>query len=133
MTALAADRNTPYQDGYDISVKVAAATTIYAGSIVMANASGYAIPGATATGLVCLGRAEAAVTNAGSAGDETLVVRRGKAFKFANDGGDAVVQADLGKTCYITDDQTVSHTSTGKTAAGKVLGIDTDGVWVLIT
>lgn len=132
MTALAADRNTPYQDAETISVPVAASTTIYAGALVAANASGYAVPGSTATTLTALGRAEESVANAGSAGDKSVLVRRGKAFKFANDGGDAVVQADLGKSCYITDDQTVSHTATGKSVAGKVVKLDSDGVWVWI-
>lgn len=132
MTALAADRNTAYQDGEMIAVPVAAATTIYAGSLVAANSSGYAVPGSTATTLTALGRAEEQVVNAGSAGDVTVRVRRAKAFKFANDGADAVVQGDLGKTCYITDDQTVSHTATGKSAAGKVVRLDSDGVWVWI-
>lgn len=132
MTALAADRNTAYQDAETISAPVAASTTIFAGSLVAANASGYAVPGSTATTLTALGRAEESVVNAGSAGDKSVLVRRLKAFKFANDGSDAVVQADLGKTCYITDDQTVSHTSTGKSAAGKVVKLDSDGVWVWI-
>lgn len=132
MTALAADRNTPYQDAETIAVPVAASTTIYAGSLVAANASGYAVPGSTATTLTALGRAEETVANAGSAGDKSVIVRRGKAFQFANDGGDAVVQADMGKNCYITDDQTVSHTSTGKSVAGTVMGLDSAGVWVWI-
>lgn len=132
MTALAADRNTPYQDAELIAVPMAAATTIYAGSLVAANASGYAVPGSTATTLTALGRAEEQAVNAGSAGDKTVLVRRGKAFQFANDGSDPVVQGDLGKSCYITDDQTVSHTSTGKSVAGKVMGLDSAGVWVWI-
>lgn len=132
MTALAADRNTPYQDAELIAVPMAAATTIYAGSLVAANASGYAVPGSTATTLTALGRAEEQAVNAGSAGDKTVLVRRDKAFQFANDGSDPVVQGDLGKSCYITDDQTVSHTSTGKSVAGKVMGLDSAGVWVWI-
>lgn len=132
MTALAADRNTPYQDAELIAVPMAATTTIYAGSLVAANASGYAVPGSTATTLTALGRAEEQAVNAGSAGDKAVLIRRGKAFQFANDAGDPVVQGDLGKSCYITDDQTVSHTSTGKSVAGKVVGLDSAGVWVWI-
>ena len=49
-----------------------------------------------------------------------------------NYGSDAVVQADLGKTCYIYDDETVAKTngSSARSAAGKIVGIDSDGVWV---
>lgn len=132
MTALTVDRNTPYQDGELISVPVAASTTIYAGSLVAANASGYAVPGSTATTLTALGRAEERIVNSGTAGAVSVRIRRGKSFQFANDGSDAVVQADLGKSCYITDDQTVSHTSTGKSVAGKVTGLDSASVWVWI-
>ena len=129
--ALATDRNTPMKDGELISVPMAQ-TTIFAGSLVVANGSGYAAPGSTATTLTALGRAEEKKVNAGAAGTMSILVRRRKSFKFANSATDAVVQADLGKSCYIEDDQTVSHTSTGKSIAGKVVGIDTDGIWVEI-
>jgi hypothetical protein len=51
-------------------------------------------------------------------------------FYWANSGTDAVVQADLGRTCYIEDDQTVCHTSTGKSSIGTVKALDANGVWV---
>ena len=40
--ALSSDRNTPMQDAELISVPVAGSTKIFAGSIVAANASGFA-------------------------------------------------------------------------------------------
>lgn len=128
--ALSADRNTPFKDGELIVVPVATNKTIFAGSLVAADANGYATPGATAATLSVLGRAEETVVNSGANGAKTVTVRRKKAFKWKNSGTDAVVQADLGKTCYIEDDQTVCHTVTGKSIAGKVIGIDTDGIWV---
>lgn len=134
MTALAADRNTPMKDGDLIAVPVAANAVIHAGSIVVANANGYAAPGSTATTLTYLGRAEESVNNTGGANAaKTVLVRRKKAFKFANSAGDAVTQASLGKVCYIVDDQTVSATNAGgntQSAAGIVLGVESDGVWV---
>lgn len=132
--ALAADRNTPHKDGDLISVPVAATKKIFAGSLVAANATGFATPGATATTLTYLGRAEQFVDNTGGAdAAKSVVVRRGKAFKWKNSAGDAVTQAEMGKTCYIVDDETVSKTNAGgntQSAAGKVVGIDSDGVWV---
>lgn len=130
---LTADRNTQMKDGELIAVPVAAAMKIFAGSLVAANATGFATPGAVATTLTYLGRAEGAVDNtAGADGAVSVLVRRGKAFKFANSAADAVTQASLGKVCYIEDDQTVSATSNAGTrsAAGNVVGVDTDGVWV---
>ena len=130
--ALSADRNTPYKDGELIAVPIAANTKIYAGGIVAANATGYATKGATATTLTYLGRAEETVDNTGGAdGAKKILVRRGQAFKWKNSAGDAITQAELGKTCYIEDDQTVSHTLTGKSAAGTVIQLDSDGVWVI--
>ena len=128
-----ADRNTHMKDGEIISVPVAATTTIEAGKIVVANATGYGAEGSTATTLTYLGRAEEYVDNsAGADGDKSVKVRRGKAFKWDNSSGDAVDQSCLGKTCYIEDDETVSKTdgSSTQSAAGKVVQLDSDGVWV---
>lgn len=130
---LAADRNTPMMDGELIAVPVATAVKIYGGALVAANAAGYATPGATATTLTYLGRAESQVDNtAGANGAKTVNVRRGKAFKFKNSGADAVTQAELGKVCYIVDDETVAKTNgtATRSAAGIVLGVESDGVWV---
>jgi hypothetical protein len=131
--ALTKDRNTQMKDGELVAVPVAADAVIYAGALVVANATGYAAPGSAATTLTYLGRAEEAVDNTGGAdGAVTVQVRRGKAFKWANSGSDAVTQAELGKTCYIEDDETVAKTDgTGTlSAAGTVVAVDSDGVWV---
>lgn len=127
------DRNTPMKDGELIVVPVAADAVIGAGTMVAASATGYATPGDTATTLTYLGRAEEAVDNTGgAAGAKTVQVRRKKAFKWANSATDAVTQAELGKTCYIVDATTVAKTNGTNTrsAAGTVIGVDADGVWV---
>jgi hypothetical protein len=131
--ALTADRKTNMKDGELISVPVAASTKIYAGGLTVANATGYAAPGSTATTLTYLGRAEETVDNTGGAdGAKNILVRRKKAFKWKNYGSDLVTQAELGKTCYIVDDEQVAKTdgTSTRSAAGKVVGIDSDGVWV---
>ena len=130
---LTADRNTQMQDAELISVPIAAAKKIFAGSLVAINATGYATPGAAAATLTYLGRAEEAVDNtAGADGALSVLVRRGKAFKFGNYASDAVTQAEMGKLCYIYDDAQVAKTSSAGTrsVAGIVLGVDSDGVWV---
>ena len=131
--SLTADRNTEMKDGELISVPVAANTVIFGGSLVAVNASGYLVPGAVATTLTYLGRAEGYVSNnPGANGAKSVNVRRRKMFKWKNYASDLVVQADLGKTCYIYDDETVAKTngSATRSAAGTVLAIDSDGVWV---
>lgn len=130
--ALAADRNTEMKDGELLSLPMAA-VKVYAGALVAVNSSGYLTKGQAATGMTYLGRAEEQVDNsAGNAGDKSIKVRRGKAFKWKNSGTSAITQADLGKVCYIEDDQTVSKTDQAGTlsAAGTIVGVETDGVWV---
>ncbi|WP_090387690.1 hypothetical protein [Pseudomonas anguilliseptica] len=112
-------------------VPVAAGVRIFGGALVMANAAGLALSGSTAVGQTYLGRAEEYVDNRdGAAGAVSVEVRRGKAFKWANDG--SVTQAHLLKTAYIVNDETVAATDGGATrsAAGRIVGIDADGVWV---
>lgn len=131
--ALTADRNTQMKDGELISVPVATNVKCYAGGLAVANATGFAAPGSVATTLTYLGRFEESVDNTGGAnGAKTVLIRRKKAFKFKNHGADLVTQAELGKTCYIVDDETVAKTNgtSTRSAAGKVVGIDSDGVWV---
>ena len=135
MTALTADRNTPKKDAELLGFPVAANAKIFAGALVVANATGYAAPGSVATTLTALGRAESFVDNTGGAdGAKTVQVSRQKGFKFVNHGADLVTQADIGKSCYIVDDQTVAKTNGGATCsvAGKVLAVEADGVWVFI-
>ncbi|KAI3478156.1 hypothetical protein L1887_59947 [Cichorium endivia] len=77
------------------------------------------------------GRAEEFVDNRGGAAGATQVeIRHGKAFLWANDG--TVTQAHLFKPAYIVDDETVAAADAGGTrsAAGRIVGIDADGVWV---
>lgn len=133
MAALTADRNTPSQSASRIGVPVAAGVKAFAGGIAVANANGFAAPGSTATTLTYLGRfAETVDNTAGANGAKTVQVDRKDAYQYGNLAGDLVTQADLGKVCYIVDDQTVAKTNGGNTrsAAGKVVGVDADGVWV---
>lgn len=133
MPALTSDRNTPRVEGDIRRGAVAAATLIYAGAIVMRNASGYLVKGQTATGLVGVGRAEERVDNsAGSAGDLTCDFRKG-IFRFANSAAaDEITIADIGSPAYAVDDQTVAKTdgTSTRSIAGIVDDVDANGVWV---
>lgn len=131
MAALTSDRNTKRRDGRQLSLPMAASTTIYGGSIVCVNASGYAVPGSTSTGLKAVGIAQGSARNSGAAGAERVSVEKTVAC-FANSSADAITRANLGADCYIVDDQTVAKTSGSDTrsVAGKVFDVDDDGVWV---
>lgn len=128
--ASATDKRNTIARGRDLLVvPVKAATTIHQGTLVVADA-GFAAPGRTAANLIALGRASTSVVNAGAAGAERIEIERG-VFLFDNNPADLVTQAELGKPCYITDDQTVQKTTgAGVSPAGKVLEITADGVWV---
>ena len=135
MAALSADRNTPIRTAEDFEFPVAAATLIYAGSLVCINASSLATKGAVATTLKTVGIAtERADNSAGAAGAIRVKVRRG-CFRFTNSAAaDLIALADIGADCFIVDDQTVAKTNGGATRsiAGKIRDVDADGVWVQI-
>ena len=133
MTAMTTGRNTPERLGDIRNEPLAASVRVFGGALVMRNAAGYLTKGATATGCIGVGRAEETVDNSsGAAGAAALSYRRG-VFRFANSGGgDLIAQADVGKLCYIVDDQTVAKTDgTGtRSKAGMVDGIEGSSVWV---
>lgn len=116
-----------------------AAVIAYQGGLAVLNASGYVQPGTSATSLTAVGLFDFTAdvmegkldNSAGSPGDLNARVRRGT-FCFKNRATDLVVQADVGKFCYIYDDETVCHTGTGRSVAGIVRRVDSDGVWVCI-
>lgn len=117
------------------AVPVKGATTIYQGALVCLDASGFAIPGALATGLVAIGIADDTVANAGADGAKTITVTSsatGQDFLFANDGTNAVTAAHVGRTVYVMDDQTVRSLATGASAAGICTRVSSAGVHVRI-
>jgi hypothetical protein len=135
--ALSDVRDTPRlgQAIREVYVPQKGSTTIYAGALVVANA-GYAAPGTTATGLVAIGRAMETSVNSGADGAKSVRVEQG-IYLFKNAGGDPITIAATGALVYITDDETVNITATGKSAAGKFVGFgnngaDTGFAWVLV-
>lgn len=136
MAALTSGRNTPKRDGKDFARPVAAATKIYQGALVCLSATGYAVPGSTATTLVADGVARAEADNTGGANGAVSVETEKGVFRFANSAAaDAITAAEIGDTCYIVDDQTVAKTNGGNTrsAAGTIADVDAQGVWVRIS
>jgi hypothetical protein len=131
--ALSGERNTPARRSGDWSIPVAANAKIFAGALVVIDA-GFAKPGATALNLLAQGRAEETVDNTGGAAGAASVRVRAGTFLFKNLGADPVVQADLGKDCFIVDDETVAKTNGANTRsrAGVVREVGAGGVWVEI-
>lgn len=112
---------------------VAASTLIHTGALVCLNASGNAVPGGVSTTLTVRGVAQEGVNNTGAAGAQTVKTERG-CFPFKNHGADPVTRADIGKTVFIIDDETIAKTNGTNTrsAAGILRDIDVNGPWVEI-
>lgn len=134
MAALTQDRNTPaWGGGGRRRGDIAAATTLFAGAMLMRDASGNIVEGQTATGLTGVGRALVRVDNAsGSAGDKTIDYDVG-VHRYGNSASaDAITKAEIGDLCYAVDDQTVAKTdgSASRSPAGIIEDVDALGVWV---
>jgi hypothetical protein len=122
--------DTPSREGQYTVHPVAAAVVIFTGAIVALDASGNAVPAADTAGLRVIGRAEQDVDNsAGLAGAKTVTIKRG-CFAWANSETEPVAQANVGKPCFVEDDNTVASDSTNRVIAGRVLGLESGSVWV---
>lgn len=135
MTAAVADRAAHRREGKLLGAQVAANTRIFAGTVVVCNAGGFAVPGSAALGLVVLGVAEDCADNrSGGNGGCVVSIRRRSAIKLLNFPGDPVTQVHMGKPAYLVDDQTVAATNGGglgvRSVVGVVDGVDPDGVWI---
>ena len=134
MAALTQPRNTPTigPKARKIVTQVAASAKLFAGGGVCLNATGFAVAAADTAGLTTWGRAEETVDNTGGADAAlSMEVSRG-VFGYKHT---ALVQADVGKTVYWSDDQTVTNaaTATNDIPAGTLEQLDADGTaWVRI-
>jgi len=138
MAALDRERKTPkYSEKTVVDLlylPVRGGAKLYLGALVVL-AAGFVTPGTSATGLIAIGIAEYTVDNStGKDGDKYVQIRQGT-FKFANGTGvDVIAQADVGKDCFIVDDQTVAKADGGgvRSRAGKIMGLEDEGrfVWV---
>lgn len=133
MAQLTRDRNTPERTGFLREYPVKAGAVIFAGSIAGLDATGLAVPMTAATGLVALGRAEKRADNSAGGDGEAAVSVGAGIYRFANSAAaDEITAADIGKTCFAADDQTVAKTdgTATRSAAGIVFDVDALGVWV---
>jgi hypothetical protein len=114
-----------------LAVPVKAKVAIQAGAFVVAD-GGFAVPGRAATGLHALGRCERKVDNSnGPNGAVEVEILRGT-FRWDNDPADPISQSDLFALCFLSDDHTVCKSDGGgaKSAAGKIIQVDPEGIWV---
>ena len=131
--ALSADRRTPrYQapDGPVSRYKLKASTTIYAGSMVMLDASGLAVPATKAANHVPVGRAEHAAKS--GAADSVYVECRQGVFRWNHDvNGKDIRAQEIGDKVYVEDDETVRRDQDASgVVVGRAVALDDVGVWV---
>ncbi len=134
MSALTKDRNTIFKHrGPVVPFKVNGGSKIYAGALVAVDAQGYLLPASDTAGLKVVGIADEQVDNTdGADGDVSCLVVTEAIAHFKNDGN--VAQANVGGDCTVSDDQTVSvaATTVNDIVAGKVVSIESDGVFVKV-
>lgn len=118
--ALAANRYTKKIVGDVIELPVYTGVHIYAGGFVCVNTGhGYAIPGADASGNLCMGIAESEADNTlGDSGDITVRVRRTGVFLMA---ATSIAITSQGVVMYVVDDQTFDETTPGNSVKAGVL------------
>lgn len=139
MVALSADRDTLERaTGHSkrFSEVGADSTQFYKGGIVcVSTATGKMVKAATSLTLIAIGRCEENVLT--GVGNTRHINARIGIFKYTNSAAaDAIAADDIGKACYLVDDQTVALTDgTGtRSRAGIIDGVDSDGgVWVSFT
>lgn len=118
----------------------AASPAIHEGALVILK-GGDAIPAregqgadntakaAEAATFVVVGIAKKSVTAA-----DKIVPTRAGCFLFDNKADDAVTRAEIGKSCFVFDDETVAKTNPNniRASAGTVVDVESVGVWVRV-
>jgi hypothetical protein len=125
MANLTADRDALRQDGVLISMPLAA-VKVFKGSLLANNTAGFATKAADTANFTFAGIAYEQVDNsAGAAGDKTVRVERKGVFELNFSG--TAAQADVGKSVYMVDDNTVAlaATTTNDVLVGRIVSFVT--------
>ena len=137
MAALTANRETPRRASPDdrrLAYAPVASDEFYIGGIVAVDTADSKLkPGATSTTLVAVGVCAERYTSPASVPSTKYVKLMTGTHRFDNSAAaDLIALDDIGKVCYIVDDQTVALTNGGATRsiAGRIEDVDSSGVWV---
>ena len=132
MAALTKERATPVRDGRVIRGHVGASTTIHAGGVIELAATGQVSAASAGGSKTYWGLAlESVKTGVGETA--TIEIQHGAVVHMLTDASldtDAEKLAAIGGEVHLVDDQTVSTVSGGRSACGRVVDFDDDGVWV---
>ena len=123
----------PYTGNSFSQVPVKDATTVYKGTLIMADSNGKALPATPTASVTFLGVADESVVNP-SGGSEKVNIRQGVFGGFNNSGSAALTAAYVGKPAYCEDDNTVKNAAgTNGFAVGIFLGFDADSKCIIDT
>ena len=115
--------------GKSIVRGIKAGVKINSGALVAQNAAGFALPAADAAGLKVLGLAAFTVDNTlGADGENQVEILQG----FAVLAAAGLTMADMGKDCYVVDENTVALAAGNNGVFAGVLAefIDENEAWV---
>jgi hypothetical protein len=113
---------------------VADSAVLYRGALLALNATGYLVPASTTAGLRVVGMATRKTDNSdGGDGDLAAQWETG-VFCFKNDATYPISQADVGRVCWVKDDETVQDERGGSSVvAGIVMAYESSSkIWVLV-
>ena len=113
-----------------INLPIKGSTKIVAGALVDRDANGYAINATASTTGQAMGVAQQTYDNSAGADGAMYGDFMPGCWTFANSAaGDAITIAEVGKTAYVVDNNTVAKTDgTGtRHAAGKIYSVEADG------
>jgi hypothetical protein len=134
--ALSADRKIIRKNTgpHSSSGPVAATTTLYLGALIALSTTGYLVPASTTSGLRVVGMSTRKVDNATGADGDLEAQWETGVFCFKNDGTYPVSQADVGRPCWVKDDETVQDERGGSAVmAGIVMAYESSSkIWVLV-
>jgi hypothetical protein len=126
MTALTMERMRSFERWTYHQMILTSGTKAWKHGIAMLDpATGKVKPGAAGTGLLFIGLFAENVD--ATAGDKLVNINFGTEKEIewlANAATGPVLATDVGKVCYVLDDQTVTITSTGNSVAGRVWIVD---------
>ena len=130
MAALAANRLVNIVNehlGYVIDLPLGASETVYKGGFVSLDAGDkYGAP--LAAGEIFVGLALEKKTSVATNGTDTCKVLVGGMFQQAIT---SIAQADIGKTVYASDDQTLTLTSTSNSSVGRIVNVPAAGTAIV--
>lgn len=126
MTALSAERMGSKKTFKTLTFTLTNTTKAYKnGQAVLVIGAGTVSPGTAATGRVAIGRfAQTVDATLGALPVEVELSKEIEALWWNAHTVGAPATTDIGRICYVQDDQTVTMTSTGRSPAGRVWAVD---------